>query len=166
MEQNMCNKGWKYYEYIKISMNSSDREPLFEQGLYTHNRTVHLVMHLSKWFQGRRPTSSGFWWIRLAIHKILTPIYFQHHSDITNGRNINLFSGDSNGESSWHGRDSDRDIFSVRTPLVSLGMRAGFTLTGTLTHIYAIKAQLTSSPSVVGICNTLSMSLIFNVPFI
>ncbi len=37
---------------------------------------------------------------------------FQHHSDITNGRNIDLLGGDSDSESQWQGGDSDRQTFS------------------------------------------------------
>ncbi len=42
---------------------------------------------------------------------------FQHHSDIINGRNIDLLRGDSDSESKWQEGDSDRQTFS---PLESL----------------------------------------------
>ncbi len=46
---------------------------------------------------------------------------FRYHSDITNGRNIDLLGGDSVSDSSWQGEDSDWQTVSVRIPWVSLG---------------------------------------------
>ncbi len=44
------------------------------------------------------------------------------YSDITNGRNVHLLGGDSDSESSWQGGNSERNIFCVRIPWVSLGV--------------------------------------------
>ncbi len=46
---------------------------------------------------------------------------FQHHSDIANGRNIDLLGGESESESSYQDGDSDTETFSVRFPWVNLG---------------------------------------------
>ncbi len=45
---------------------------------------------------------------------------FRYHSDITNGRNIDLLGGDSDSDSEWQGEDSDRQPIYVRIPWVSL----------------------------------------------
>ncbi len=37
---------------------------------------------------------------------------FRHHSDITNGRNIDLIGADSNSENLWQGGGSDRQTCS------------------------------------------------------
>ncbi len=61
------------------------------------------IMHLSKWlWQGYVWPCRGLW------QQQFFPISLWHHSDITNGRNIDLLGGDSETNSSWQGEDSDR----------------------------------------------------------
>ncbi len=38
--------------------------------------------------------------------------FVRHHSDITNGRNIDLLGGDSDSNYSWHDEDSDQQTVS------------------------------------------------------
>ncbi len=38
---------------------------------------------------------------------------FQHHSDITNGRIIDLLGRDSNSETQWQGVDSETKLFII-----------------------------------------------------
>ncbi len=59
---------------------------------------------------------------------------FQHHSDIINGRNIDLLRGDSDSESKWQEGDSDRQTFSPLESLDKIWTPSPpvFTLTGAL----------------------------------
>ncbi len=47
------------------------------------------------------------WQYRGLWQQQFFPILLWHHSDITNGRNIDLLGGDSDSNSSWQGDDSD-----------------------------------------------------------